>query len=78
MPKETPPTAAAPDLAAENAALKVRIAGFEAAEKQAAADELLIREKMSKGLRREQARAVLQRQRDYDARKKSKETNHNH
>jgi hypothetical protein len=68
MPKETSPTPATPELAAENAA---RIAGLEAAEKQAAADELLIREKMSKGLRREQARAVLQRQRDYDARKKS-------
>jgi hypothetical protein len=71
MPKETSPTPATPELAAENAALRARIAGLEAAEKQAAADELLIREKMSKGLRREQARAVLQRQRDYDARKKS-------
>jgi hypothetical protein len=68
MSKETSLTPAAPDLAAENAALKARLAGFEAAEKQAAADELLIREKMSRGLRREQARAVLKRQRDYDAR----------
>jgi hypothetical protein len=71
MSKETFLSPAAPDLAAENAALKTRLAGFEAAEKQAAADELLIREKMSRGLRREQARAVLQRQRDYDARKQS-------
>ena len=73
MPKETPtPSAAArPDLAAENAALKERLAAYEAAEKQSEADEVLIAEKMSKGLRREQARAVLQRQREYDARKKA-------
>jgi hypothetical protein len=71
MAKETPLHPAAPDLVAENAALKARLAGFEAAEKQVAADELLIREKMSRGLRREQARAVLQRQREYDARQKN-------
>ena len=69
MPKEIPNPPAAPDLAAENAALRSRLAVFEAAKKQAAADEVLIAEKMSKGLRREQARAVLQRQRDYEARK---------
>ncbi len=61
----------ASDLAAENAALKARIAEFEAAKKQADADEILIAEKMSKGLRREQAAAVIKRHRDFDARKKS-------
>jgi predicted DNA-binding WGR domain protein len=69
MPKETPIPAAGPDLAAENAALKARLAVFEAAKEQAAADEILIAEKMSKGLRREQAAAVLRRQREYDDRK---------
>jgi hypothetical protein len=69
MPKETPTPAAAPDLAAENATLKARIAEFEAAKKQADADEILIAEKMAKGLRREQAAAVLKRQREFDARK---------
>jgi hypothetical protein len=73
MPKETSIPSAAPgaDLAAENAELKARIAVFEAAKKQTDADEVLIAQKMSKGLRREQAIAVLQRQREYDARKKA-------
>jgi predicted DNA-binding WGR domain protein len=69
MPKETPTPAAATDLAAENATLKARIAQFEAARKQADADEILIAEKMARGLRREQAAAVLKRQREFDARK---------
>jgi predicted DNA-binding WGR domain protein len=69
MPKETPTPATAADLAAENATLKARIAQFEAAKKQADADEILIAEKMAKGLRREQAAAVLKRQREFDARK---------
>jgi hypothetical protein len=69
MPKETPTPAAATDLAAENANLKARIAQFEAAKKQADADEILIGEKMAKGLRREQAAAVIKRQREFDARK---------
>ena len=71
MAKENSTSPSGADLAAENAALKARLAVFEEAQKQAAADEILIAEKISKGLRREQARAVLQRQRDFDARKKS-------
>jgi len=69
MPKETPTSATAADLAAENATLKARLAEFQAAKQQADADEILIAEKMAKGLRREQAAAVLKRQRDFDARK---------
>jgi len=69
MPKETPTPPTAADLAAENATLKARIAQFEAAKKQADADEILIAEKMAMGLRREQAAAVLKRQREFDARK---------
>jgi predicted DNA-binding WGR domain protein len=69
MPKETPNSTTASDLAAENAALKGKIAEFQAAKKQADADEILIAEKMAKGLRREQAAAVLKRQREFDARK---------
>jgi hypothetical protein len=71
MPKETTTTAPAADLAAENATLKARIAEFESAKKQADADEILIAEKMAKGLRREQAAAVIKRQREFDARKKT-------
>ena len=59
----------AADLAAENATLKAKIAEFQAAKKQAEADEILIAEKMAKGLRREQAAAVIRRQREFDARK---------
>ena len=72
MPMENPPQIPAADLAAENEALNVRIAQFEAVKKQADADEILIAEKMSKGLRREQAAAVLKRQREFDARQKEK------
>jgi len=68
MPKETPTQPSAAELAAENAALKAKIAQFEAAKKQADADEILIGEKMAKGLRREQATAVIKRQREFDAR----------
>jgi hypothetical protein len=71
MPKETSTTTTAADLAAENATLKARLAEFEAARKQADADEILITEKMAKGLRREQAAAVIKRQREFDARKTS-------
>jgi hypothetical protein len=69
MPKETPTPTTTSDLAAENAALKAKVAEFQAAKKQADADEILIADKMAKGLRREQAAAVLKRQRDFDARK---------
>jgi hypothetical protein len=73
MPKETPSPTPAADLAAENAALKAKIAAFESAKQQADADEILIAQKMAKGLRREQATAVLKRQREFDAaRKKAK------
>ena len=71
MPKEIPIPATAPDLAAENAVLKAKITEFQAAQKQADADEILINEKMSRGLRREQAAAVIKRQREFDARKTS-------
>jgi hypothetical protein len=57
------------DLAVENAALKARLAEMESAKTQNDHDEKLIREKMSKGLRREQARAVILRQREFDAKK---------
>jgi hypothetical protein len=57
------------DLAAENAALKARIADLESAKNRLDADEILIAEKMGKGLRREQARAVINRQREFDAKK---------
>ncbi|HEY3857702.1 MAG TPA: hypothetical protein VGO67_25240 [Verrucomicrobiae bacterium] len=54
---------------AENAALKARIAEMESAKSQNEADETLIVAKMTKGLRREQARAVILRQREYDKRR---------
>jgi hypothetical protein len=57
------------DLAAENAALKARIAELESAKSRLDADETLIAAKMAKGLRREQARAVINRQREFDGRK---------
>jgi hypothetical protein len=66
MPKESSTQTSAPDLTAENAALKARIAQFESAKTQTDADEQLILEKMTKGLRREQAIAVIQRQREFD------------
>jgi predicted DNA-binding WGR domain protein len=72
MPEETTSPVSAAALAAENAALKAKIAEFTAAKQQADADEILIAQKMSKGLRREQAAAVLKRQREYDARRQEK------
>ena len=72
MPEETTSLLSAAALAAENAALKAKVAEFTAAKKQAAADEILIAGKMAKGLRREQAAAVLKRQREFDARQKAK------
>ena len=77
MPEETTSPLSAAALAAENAALKSKIAEFTAARKQADADEILIVQKMSKGLRREHAAAVLKRQREFDARQKSKEATTN-
>ena len=66
MPAETTSPSSVAALAAENAALKAKIAEFTAAKSQADADEILIAEKMTKGLRREQAAAVLKRQREFD------------
>ena len=74
MPKDKDTPSAVSDLAslqAENAALKEQIAGFEAANKQRAADERVIAEKMSHGLTRDQAIAVIKRQREFDAKKKA-------
>jgi hypothetical protein len=76
MPKEIPSRPAA-DLGAdtsavqaENAALKARIAELESAKTRIDADEALITQKMAKGLRREQAAAVIRRQREFDERRK--------
>jgi hypothetical protein len=81
MPKESP-TRPAPESGAdtstlaaaqaENAALKARIAELESAKTRIDADEVLIAKKMAKGLRREQASAVLKRQREFDAGKQIK------
>jgi hypothetical protein len=70
-----PPIAPKPtieSLVAQNAALQSRLAAYEAREKQQLADETLISEKMRAGLRRNQAIAVIKRQRDYDALQKAK------
>ena len=63
----TPPV----DLAAENAALKARVAELEAAAQQASADEVQIAAKMSRGLSRDQAIQVIARQRQFDAEKQA-------
>jgi predicted DNA-binding WGR domain protein len=75
MAKETSNAPAAADLAAENAALKARIADYESAKAQNAADEKLISEKMAKGLRREQAAAVIKRQQKFDIEHPTKSKN---
>lgn len=59
------------DLAAENAELRRRLAEHDEAERQRSADEAVITEKMQRGLSREQASAVIKRQRDFDAAKPS-------
>jgi hypothetical protein len=64
------PAAGGIDLAAENVALKARIAELESAKNRLDADEILITAKMAKGLRREQARAVINRQREFDGKNK--------
>jgi hypothetical protein len=53
-------------LTAENARLNALIAGFEADTAQRAADELLIAQKTALGLTRDQAIAVIKRQREHD------------
>jgi hypothetical protein len=67
--QKTDDCGAGADLAAENAALKARLAEMESAKSRLDADEILIAAKMAKGLRREQARAVINRQREFEARK---------
>lgn len=47
-------------------ALQTRLDAFEKAESQRAADEKVIVEKMARGLSREQAVHVIQRQREFD------------
>lgn len=54
-------------LTAENAELTKQVEGFQAQKVQDSADEVVIREKMSHGLTREQALAVIKRQRAHDA-----------
>ena len=49
------------------AGLQTKVAELEAAKQQASADEKLIAEKQARGLTREQAIAVIQRQRAFDA-----------
>jgi len=49
------------------AALQTKVADLETAKQQASADEKLIAEKQARGLTREQAIAVIQRQRAFDA-----------
>ena len=53
-------------LAAELAAANKTIETFKAQAAQASADEVIIREKMSHGLTRDQAVAVIKRQRAHD------------
>ena len=53
-------------LTAELAAANEKIAGFTAAQEQASKDEVTIREKMVHGLTRDQAIAVIKRQRAHD------------
>ena len=53
-------------LTAELATAQTTIAQFESAQKQKGEDEIKIAEKMAYGLTRDQAAAVLRRQRDHD------------
>lgn len=64
-PKETL-TQANQRLTAENADLRARLAKFETAEAQRAADEKIITEKMAHGLSRQQAINVIRRQREFN------------
>jgi hypothetical protein len=60
------------ELEAENLELRGRLAEHDRVEKEPAADDLIIAEKMACGLSREQAVAVIQRQRDFDGAKAAK------
>ena len=57
------------DLAAENAELRRQTAERDERDRQLAADEEVIREKMALGLSREQAIGVIERQRIFNAAK---------
>jgi hypothetical protein len=59
-------------LTAENRRLNALITGFEADTAQRAADELLIAQKTALGLTRDQAIAVIKRQREHDEAEKRK------
>ena len=71
--KNSPPAAdasieeVAAQLATENTALKARIKELEAVQQQKAEDEKVIGEKMARGLSRQQAITVIERQRKFDA-----------
>jgi len=54
------------ELETENAELRRRLAEHDEADRQRAADEEVISAKMSRGLSREQAIAVIKRQREFD------------
>jgi hypothetical protein len=61
-------------LTAELAAAQTTIARFESAQKQKGEDEIKIAEKMAYGLTRDQAAAVLRRQRNHDHAENTKST----
>jgi hypothetical protein len=59
------------ELEAENAELRRQLAERDERDRQAAADELVIAEKMVRGLSRSQAMWVIKRQREFDAANKA-------
>jgi hypothetical protein len=74
MKSQIPPVSEAPEgaakptreqLAARNAELEAQVAQNRAERDQALKDESVIKEKMEKGLTREQAKSVIQRQREH-------------
>jgi len=69
-PQETP-AQTSERLRAELAAANQTIEAFKAQAAQASADEVIIREKMSHGLTRDQAVSVIHRQRAHDAAEKA-------
>jgi len=60
------------ELEAENVELRRRLEERAAADRQREADEVVIAEKMERGLSREQAIHVIARQREFDAGRKNK------
>jgi hypothetical protein len=59
------------ELEAENAELRRQLAERDERDRQAAADEAIIAQKLLRGLSREQAIGVIKRQRAFDAAKKA-------